>query len=149
LDHTSLIKTILQRFAADPEQAIAKMGTRVVGFAKMKPREMLSLIVCAAAASVIATYITRAVDAAAPQVARLSVRMMRVFWIEACILIVVPLAFAFGIYAGLSDAFRAPSQVPVAMSLLLAEIQFIAFFIVWLGSFSLILAGFEIIESRE
>lgn len=28
-DHTSLIKTILQRFAADPEQAIAKMGTRV------------------------------------------------------------------------------------------------------------------------
>lgn len=29
MDHTSLIKTILQRFAADPEQAIAKMGTRV------------------------------------------------------------------------------------------------------------------------
>jgi phospholipase C len=28
-DHTTLIKTILQRFAADPEQAIARMGPRV------------------------------------------------------------------------------------------------------------------------
>jgi phospholipase C len=28
-DHTSLIKTILQRFAADPAQALAKMGARV------------------------------------------------------------------------------------------------------------------------
>jgi phospholipase C len=28
-DHTTLIKTILQRFAADPHQAIARMGTRV------------------------------------------------------------------------------------------------------------------------
>jgi phospholipase C len=29
LDHTTLIKTILQRFAADPEQAIARIGPRV------------------------------------------------------------------------------------------------------------------------
>jgi phospholipase C len=28
-DHTTMIKTILQRFAADPEQAIARMGPRV------------------------------------------------------------------------------------------------------------------------
>jgi hypothetical protein len=28
-DHTALIKTILTRFAANPEQAIARMGTRV------------------------------------------------------------------------------------------------------------------------
>jgi phospholipase C len=29
VDHTTLIKTILERFAADPEQAIARMGPRV------------------------------------------------------------------------------------------------------------------------
>jgi hypothetical protein len=115
----------------------------------MKPREMLSLTICAAIASVIATYLTRAVDAAVPQVARLSVRVMRVFWVETCILLVVPLASAFGICVGLGEAFRAPSRVSVAMSLLLAEIQVIAFFVVWLMGWILILAGFELIESQE
>jgi hypothetical protein len=115
----------------------------------MKPREMLSLIVCTATASIIATYITRAIDATLRQVARLCGRALHVFLVECCIYIFVPLALAFGVSLGLGDVFiMALGQGPVVVSFLLAEAQIVVFCLVWLGSLILVIEWFEYIEQK-